>query len=66
MLKSRAHFRRGFDDNGYAKTILIVDAPGPYLGTVHLEALPYRNVDLKKLYPYSAGGLEAVRKAANP
>ena len=66
VLKSRAHFRRGFDDNGFAKTILIVDAPGPYLGTVRLEALPYKNVDLKKLFPYSAGGLDAVRKVAKP
>jgi microcystin degradation protein MlrC len=66
VLKSRAHFRRGFDDNGYAKTILIVDAPGPYLGTVHLDALPYRNVDLRKLFPYSAGGLDAVRGTAAP
>jgi microcystin degradation protein MlrC len=52
VLKSRAHFRRGFDDTGYARTIIIVDAPGPYLGTVHLDNLPYRNVDLKTLYPY--------------
>ena len=66
VLKSRAHFRRGFDDNGYAKTILIVDAPGPYLGTVHLEALPYRNVDLKKLFPFSAGGWDAARKSSRP
>jgi microcystin degradation protein MlrC len=64
VLKSRAHFRRGFDDNGYAKTILIVDAPGPYLGTVHLDALPYRNVDIKKLFPFSMGGLDAARKDA--
>ncbi len=62
VIKSRAHFRRGFDDNGYAKTILIVDAPGPYLGTVHLDALNYENFDLKKLYPYSEGGLGAIRK----
>ncbi len=52
VLKSRAHFRSGFDDTGYAKTILIVDAPGPYLGTVHLDALPYEHVDLKQLFPY--------------
>jgi len=42
VLKSRAHFRRGFDDNGFAKTTLIVDAPGPYLGTVNPDALPER------------------------
>jgi len=66
VLKSRAHFRRGFDDNSFAKTILIVDAPGPYLGTVHLDALPYRNVDLKRLFPFSAGGLDAARKGTVP
>lgn len=64
VLKSRAHFRRGFDDNGYAQKIMIVDAPGPYLGTVHLDALPYRHVALDKLFPFNAGGLEAVRKQA--
>lgn len=52
VLKSRAHFRRGFDDTGYAKTILIVDAPGPFLGTVHLDQLPYRHAPLRQLYPY--------------
>jgi microcystin degradation protein MlrC len=51
-IKSRVHFRRGFDDNGFAKTILLVEPDQPFLGTVHLDALPYRNVDLKKLYPY--------------
>ncbi len=63
VLKSRAHFRAGFDDNGYARTILIVDAPGPYLGTVHLEALPYKNVKLDQLFPYNAGGIEAAGRA---
>ena len=24
----------------------------PFLGTVRLEALPYRNVDISKFYPY--------------
>jgi len=52
VIKSRAHFRRGYDDNGYAKTILIVQPPHPFLGTVDLEALPYENVDLKKYYPF--------------
>jgi microcystin degradation protein MlrC len=51
-IKSRAHFRRGFDDSGFAKTVMLVEPPHPFLGTVHLEALPYRNVDLKKFYPY--------------
>lgn len=53
VLKSRVHFRRGFDQTGYAKTILLVDAPGPFLGTIHLDALEYQNVDLADYYPYS-------------
>ena len=52
VVKSRAHFRRGFDETGYARTILVVEAPEPFLGTTFLDALPYENVDLSKLYPY--------------
>ena len=51
-IKSRVHFRRGFHDNGFAKTILLVEPDEPFLGTVHLDALPYENVDLKQFYPY--------------
>lgn len=51
-IKSRVHFRRGFDDNGFAKTILLVEPTEPFLGTVRLDALPYRNVDLNVFYPY--------------
>jgi microcystin degradation protein MlrC len=51
-IKSRVHFRRGFDDSGFAKTILLVEPTQPFLGTVRLDALPYRNVDLKNYYPY--------------
>lgn len=51
-IKSRVHFRRGFDDSGFAKTILLVEPVEPFLGTVRLEGLPYQNVDLKKFYPY--------------
>ena len=51
-IKSRVHFRRGFHDNGFAKTILLVEPPEPFLGTVRLDALPYENVDLKRFYPY--------------
>jgi microcystin degradation protein MlrC len=51
-IKSRVHFRRGFDDSGFAKTILLVEPEQPFLGTVRLDALPYRNVDLAKFYPY--------------
>lgn len=51
-IKSRVHFRRGFDDNGFAKTILLVEPPEPFLGTTRLDGLPYRNVDLQRFYPY--------------
>jgi microcystin degradation protein MlrC len=51
-IKSRVHFRRGFHDNGYAKTILLVEPTEPFLGTVRLDGLPYQNVDLKLYYPY--------------
>ncbi len=51
-IKSRVHFRRGFDDSGFAKTILLVEPPEPFLGTVHLDALPYRHVDPKRYYPF--------------
>ena len=51
-IKSRVHFRRGFDDSGFAKTIWLVEPVEPFLGTVRLDGLPYKNVDLKKFYPY--------------
>ncbi|CAN5227733.1 M81 family metallopeptidase [soil metagenome] len=52
VLKSRVHFRRGFDENGYAKTIHIVDAPGDWFGTIRLDALEYENVNLEDFYPF--------------
>jgi microcystin degradation protein MlrC len=52
VVKSRVHFRRGFDETGYAKTIVIVEAPEPFVGTTFLDALPYEHVDLDELYPY--------------
>jgi microcystin degradation protein MlrC len=51
-IKSRVHFRRGFDDNGFARTILLVEPAAPFLGTVRLDGLAYQNVDLKNYYPY--------------
>ncbi len=51
-IKSRVHFRRGFDDSGFAKTILLVEPDAPFLGTVRLEGLPYETVDLGQYYPY--------------
>jgi hypothetical protein len=51
-ITSRVHFRRGFDDSGFAKTTLVVEPEQPFLGTVRLEALPYGHVDIAKFYPY--------------
>ncbi len=52
VVKSRVHFRRGFDETGYASTIVLVQAPEPFVGTTFLDALPYENVDLSEFYPY--------------
>ncbi len=52
VVKSRVHFRRGFDETGFAKTIVVVEAPGPFVGTTYLDALPYEYVDLSVLYPF--------------
>lgn len=52
VLKSRVHFRRGFDETGYAKEIIIVDAPGDWFGTTRLDALPYENIDVTDFYPF--------------
>ena len=51
-IKSRVHFRRGFDDSGFAPTILLVEPDEPFLGTVRLEALPYRHLRVQDYYPY--------------
>ena len=52
VVKSRVHFRRGFDETGFAQTIVVAEAPEPFVGTTFLDALPYENVDLGTLYPY--------------
>ena len=52
--KTRVHFRRGFDETGYAPTIIIVDAPGDGFGTVRLDALRYEHAPLDRLYPFGA------------
>jgi microcystin degradation protein MlrC len=54
VVKSRVHFRRGFDETGYARTIVVVEAPEPFVGTTFLDALPYENVDLAEFFPYGA------------
>jgi microcystin degradation protein MlrC len=52
-LKSRGHFRRGFHESGFAKGYLFIDPPEPFVGTIHLEALPYKHLDLKKNWPWN-------------
>lgn len=52
VVKSRVHFRRGFDETGFAPTIVVVEAPGPFVGTTFLDALPYKHVNLDNLYPF--------------
>ena len=52
-LKSRGHFRRGFHESGFAKSYLFIDPPEPFVGTIHLEALSYKRLDLKKNWPWN-------------
>jgi microcystin degradation protein MlrC len=52
VVKSRAHFRRGFDETGFAKSIFVVDAPGSFVGTTRLDALDYQFAPIEKLYPF--------------
>ena len=52
VVKSRVHFRRGFDETGYAETIIVADAPAPYVGTIALDALDYEFAPIDKLYPF--------------
>ncbi len=54
VLKTRVHFRRGFDETGYAPTNIIVDAPGDWFGTVRLEALEYENARQSDFYPFGS------------
>ena len=56
VVKSRVHFRRGFDETGYAKTILVVAAPGPWVGTLRLDALDYQHAPIDRLYPFGEPG----------
>ena len=59
VLKSRVHFRRGFDDSGFAAAIHLVEPSEPYLGTVRLDGLPYEHVDITRFYPYVSSEVQA-------
>ena len=63
--KTRVHFRRGFDETGYAPTNIIVDAPGDWFGTTRLDALDYENAPLDRLYPFGEPG-DWRGRALNP
>ena len=52
-MKSRVHFRRGFDETGYSKTVIVVDAPGDFVGTTRLNALEYNYGPINELYPFN-------------
>lgn len=64
VLKTRAHFRRGFDDTGYARTILIVDAPGDWFGTTRLGGLTYENAPMGQLYPFGTPPADQIPEGA--
>ncbi|WP_281663221.1 M81 family metallopeptidase [Paraburkholderia fungorum] len=63
-IKSRVHFRRGFDDSGFAKTIVLVEPAQSFLGTVRLDGLNYKFVDLKQYYPYGNPEFDAAERQA--
>jgi len=66
-IKSRVHFRRGFDDSGFAGTILLVEPPEPFLGTVRLDGLVYEHLDLTRFYPYGQPDFDgSVAQAPRP
>lgn len=48
VLKSRVHFWRGFVENGLAKAVFVIDAPG--LGPADVTTIPYKNAP-KDIYP---------------
>jgi microcystin degradation protein MlrC len=48
VLKSRVHFWRGFVEDGFAKAVVVIDAPG--LGPADVTTIPYKNAP-KDLYP---------------
>jgi microcystin degradation protein MlrC len=48
VLKSRVHFWRGFVEDGLAKSVVVIDAPG--LGPADVTTIPYKNAP-KDIYP---------------
>jgi len=50
VLKTRVHFRRGFNVGDYAQHAIPFEPHAPYLGTVHVDRLDYQNIP-PDLYP---------------
>ena len=63
-LKSRVHFRRGFHDNGFAKTVLLVEPTQPFLGTVRLDGLRLRQRRPEALLPLWRSDVSGERPCA--
>ena len=62
VVKSRVHFRRGFDETGYAPSIVVFEAPGPWVGTTRLDALDYQHAPIDRLYPFGSPDAERWRQ----
>lgn len=54
VIKSRVHFWRGFVEDGLAKAVVVIDAPG--LGPADLSVIPYKNAPVADLYPLGKKG----------
>jgi microcystin degradation protein MlrC len=48
MIKSRVHFWRGFVEDGLAKAVVVIDAPG--LGPADVATIPYKHAS-RDIYP---------------
>lgn len=48
MIKSRVHFWRGFVEDGLAKAVVVIDAPG--LGPADVSTIPYKHAS-REIYP---------------
>jgi microcystin degradation protein MlrC len=48
LIKWRVHFWRGFVQDGLAKAVVVIDAPG--LGPADVSMIPYKNASCE-IYP---------------
>lgn len=47
------------------RSTLLVEPEQPFLGTTHLDKLPYQNLDLTKYYPYGNPAFFSLRHPAS-